>query len=137
MNFFLFFWECSNVDQVETIPEKKFFIISFSDFPIPVWLEMMPEWPFFFWIFFEFFYYVFGKALAWIRRNGTRNEIFYISFSACPSPIWHEMKPKWRILIFWIFLLFVWKCSSPGREETTLGMKNFSSLFLLVPAWFG
>ena len=50
---------------------------------------------FFFWILYP------GSG-----RNGIRNNFSFFSSSACLNPVWIEIMPEWRFLIFWFFLLF-------------------------------
>ena len=70
-------------------------------------------------------------------RNCTWYEIFFfISFSACPIPVWHEMKPGFKFFFlnyFTICFEFFWECSSFGQAELVLGMKFFFTSFSSCP----
>mgnify|MGYP007088569839 CR=1 FL=1 len=46
------------------------------------------------------------------------------------------MKPGWRFLIFWIFLLFFWEFYCSGQVETVQNLKFFLSLLLACPDLF-
>jgi len=63
-----------------------------------------------------FFFIFLGLHQLRLGRYGTQKDNFF-SFSACPSPVWLEINPKWRFFNFSIFLLFFWECTSLGRVE--------------------
>ena len=65
---------------------------SFSTNLSLVQLEIKLEWRFF--NFLKIFHYFFGNAPNQVRRNSIYNEIFFISFSSCPAPVWHEIKAE-------------------------------------------
>ena len=97
---------------------------------------MKPKWRFsIFWIILLFFFWIFlGMPMS--GRNGTRNGIFFISFSAYPYSICLEMKQEWCFFFlfffnyFTFFLFFIFLGMS--RAEIVLGTKFF--FFFFVPS---
>ena len=76
-----------------------------------------------FWNFFDIF---FGIFLPESRKNEIRNWNFFLSFSVYIIPFWLKIMPKRVFLIFWNYLLFFSKFSSPVRVWTEFGTKIFS-----------
>ena len=135
LNYFTIFLEFSSLGLAKMVPEMEIFYL-FSACPVPFCQKMKPEWRFLiFWIFFLFLFFGMLHPPR-SGRKGTRIKIFLIYFSAWDGPVWLGMKPEWHFLICWIFLVFFWECSNPGRVEIALRKKIFLSLFQSIPAKF-
>ena len=121
--FYYFFGNSPTRVRLKHTRNKIFFLIFFSACPGSVWLEMNSEWHFLK-KKFEFFVLFFRECsiLGWEKRYSKRN-FFWSLFWLVLAQFFLYMRPKLCFLIFWIFILFFWECSSPGRVGTELGMK--------------
>ena len=112
LNFFFYFFGNFYLGWVWSEFGRKF-ILSYSAYLNPVWIEIMPELSF---------------LIFWI---------FFLSFSVYLIPVWIDIMPKWCFLIFWIFLLFFLEFSSPSQIETEFETKFLFSLSRRISSRFG
>ena len=126
----------------------NFFAIFYGNFLARVWWEQNSEQKIFslfldlshpgldrnnarimffnFWNFFAICFWIFFPGLG---GNGIQDKNCYLSFSAYLIPVWIEIMPEWRFLVFLKFLPFFLEFSSQGWDGTELGL-NFFFLFL-------
>ena len=114
----------------DTQNEKTFF--SSSTCLNSVWLELEPEWHFFF-NYFIFFWNFFGNVPARVKQKWYHEWNFFLSFSAYPDSVWLEMKSEWSFFncsnLFTIFLGMLQPES--GRNGTK---NNFFFSFSACPS---
>ena len=101
LNFFAIFLEFSIMHQIETERNDNFYFLSFLAISKLYWLEMKPQWYFFY--FLNFF--AISVEFSIMRQVGTeRNDNFsFPPFSSSFNLWWLEMEPLCYFLIFFEF----------------------------------
>ena len=84
------------------------------------------------------FFAIFLEFSITCRVRTEQNDNFYFfSFLAFSNLFWLEMKPKWYILIFWIFLLLFWNFELRVRWERNGTIIFIFYLSHLFQTYFG